>query len=469
MKSIYNSTFFITILLTHIASLSAQSQAVSRFPLNTESPSKLVPAKLINYENDNHDFQSARQPGQIDRVKVQLKVGGEILDTVNGKENREEMSIDCNLVYDEKTLSLPAADKETASSIRKYNQAAAELKLGEKKFTPQLRPERALILAEIMPQKLVLCSPNGTLTREELELIDTQGDSLLLDRFLPDRPVAIGDSWEHSEKLMAQFLGLDEVVKTDVQSTLREVTDKVARFELSGKVSGAIDGITSEIEVKGKYRFDLKRKRIDWLGMLLKEKRKSSPVTDGLELTAQIQLIIVPSTKTEGLSEADLKDLPMQANPELLRLSHLSKQGGWEINYDRTWHLYRDQQDAAVLRKVEGGELIAQCNLSSLPQAKPDKLVKLDDFQEDIKRVLGDKFKAFIEARQSLDESNRRVLRVMVSGTDSELPILWNYYHIADQEGHQAGFVFTYEEKYTDRLGKSDRELVDMMRFVESK
>ena len=70
------------------------------------------------------------------------------------------------------------------------------------------------------------------MTREELELIDVQADSLLVDRFLPDKPVAVGDTWKPSEKLMAQLLGLDEVGQTDVQCMLKEVTDQVARFEM---------------------------------------------------------------------------------------------------------------------------------------------------------------------------------------------------------------------------------------------
>ena len=208
---------------------------------------------------------------------------------------------------------------------------------------------------------------------------------------------------------MAQLLGLDEVGQTDVHSVLKEVTDRVARFEMTGKVAGAIDGVTSEIELKARYRFDLNRNRIDWLGMLIKEKRQGSPVADGVDVAAQVQFTIIPSDKNDSFSEADIKDLAVPAAPEFSRLSHSSKQGGWEIEYDRAWHVFRDQQDSAVLRRIESGELIAQCNLSSLARAKSDKLVSLEDYQEDIKKALGKEFKEFIEARQSVDESKRRV------------------------------------------------------------
>ena len=262
------------------------------------------------------------------------------------------------------------------------------------------------------------------MTDNELELIDVQGNSLLMDGFLPDKPMAVGDTWKPSEKLMAEFLGLDEVGQTDVQSTLKEVTDSVARFEMAGNVAGAAEGVSTAIEIKARYRYDLNRKRIDWLGMVVREQRNRSPVAFGIDVGAQLQMTIFPAEKSEGFDEAELKNLPTQASADLMRLSLVSKQGRWEITHDRSWHVYRDQEGISVLRRIEQGELIAQCNLSSLPQGKPDKLVSLEEFQEDVTRALGKEFKEFVEAGQSADESNRRVLRVVAR----ERPRIYPFY-----------------------------------------
>ena len=179
-------------------------------------------------------------------------------------------------------------------------------------------------------------------------------------------------------------------------------------------------------------------------------------------------MLIVPEEKSRRFDEADLKDLTLHPTPESLQLSYTSKDGGWEIAYDRNWNVNRDQkgQASAVLRRIERGDVIAQCNVSALPPGNPDKLVTLEKFQEDIKYALGESFKEFVEAGQSVDKANRRVLRVMVRGTASDLPILWNYYHIADRQGQQASCVFTFEEKYAERLGKADLELVDSLRLL---
>ncbi len=471
MKLKLSFVFVYFIYLIDISAVLAQPvaprQSLRNISRDTRDNSNKEYTAGSGVNRQRYTLLSGRQPGQIDSVKVQLKVSGEGIDFVDQKEHREKMSVDCNLDYYEKTLAVPTSGEGISRTVRAYNQAEVLIKIGDNEFKPALRPRRSLIVDEITPQGALLFSPRGPLTREELDLIEVPGNSLLMDRLLPEKPVAVGETWKHSEKLMAQLLGLDEVGQTDVQSTLKEVTDRVARFEMSGNVAGAIDGVASEIEIKARYRFDLKLKRIDWSGMVIKEKRRSSPVSDGLDVAAVLQMTIVPAGPTERFSEADLKDLPAQSSPELIRLSQSSKQGGWEIVYDRNWHIYRDQEDAAVLRRIEGGELIAQCNLSSLPQAKPDKSVSLEEFQEDIKRALAKEFQEFITAGQTIDQFGRRVLRVAVRGKASDLPILWTYYHITNQQGRQMGLVFTFEEKYAERFAKADQELVDALQFAE--
>jgi hypothetical protein len=411
-----------------------------------------------------------RQPGQIDRVKVQLKVGGEVIDVADKKERREKLSVDCDLDYEEKTLQSPADVQNLAASLRYYNRAEANAQIGDHAFKPTLPPDRSLIGVQVSTQRPVLFSPNACLTRKELELIDIQVNSLLLDRLLPEGPVAAGETWQPSEELMGQLLGLDEVGQSDVQCEVTEITNQVARFEMKGSVSGAVEGITASIGLRARYRYDLARKRVDWLGMAIKERRQVSPVNDGFEVAAQLQLLVVPDQESKRFDESESKNLVLHPTPQSLQLSFTSKEGDWRIAYDRNWYVIRDQkgQAAAVLKWLERGDLIAQCNISALARENPDKLVSLEKFQEDIKYALGQNFKEFVEASQSVDKANRRVLRVSVRGEASDLPILWNYYHVADLQGHQASFVFTFEEKYAPRLGKADLELMDSLRFIEN-
>jgi hypothetical protein len=476
--------------------------AISAVQAQTGSPTQSLQTAKRNYnpqpaktdgpgKTAKYEFRNGRQAGRIDRVNVEWKVGGEVIDVVDKKEERENLNVQCNLDYEEKTLQVstnadrgPKGDspifvdtkigtvpENLSRSVRYYHRAEAAEQIGKYSFNLGLRPDRSLIAVEISSQKPLLFCPNGTLTGDELDLIDVQGNSLLLDRFLPDKSVAVGETWRPSEELLAQLLGLDEVGQTDVICELKEITPEVARFEMIGNLSGAAEGVSAEIGIKARYRYDLKRNRIDWLGMVVKERRKSSPTSDGLDVTAQLRVQIAPAEKTDHLNDEDLKDIILHPTPELTRLSHVSKEGGWEIAYDRNWYINRDKktQAAAVLRRIDRGEMIGQCNVSSLTQVKPDKLVSLEEFQNDIKRALADEFQEFVEAGQTFDKANRRVLRVVVRGKASGLPILWSYYHLADLQGRQASFAFIKEEKNSERFGKADQELVDSLRFIEAK
>ena len=85
---------------------------------------------------------------------------------------------------------------------------------------------------------------------------------------------------------------------------VKEVTKDVARFEMSGKVTGNFKGVASEIELKARYRYDRRLKRIDWLGMHVSEHRNSSPQTDGADVQAQAQVQVFPVKSSAALSDA---------------------------------------------------------------------------------------------------------------------------------------------------------------------
>jgi hypothetical protein len=415
-------------------------------------------------------LQAAREPGQIDRVELHLEVGGETQYTEESKAKREKMSVTCDLEYVEKTLETPEKAAGTWRSIRDYVKVAVDVKVGDGRFKPALKPEHRTIAVEAGEQTADLFSPAGNLTREELDSIDVQANSLLLDRLLPEKAVAIGDEWAQSPGLLAAMLGLDEVAKTTVKSTLKEVTESVARFEIAGRVEGAIYGVSTVIDVKGRYRFDRKSERIDWLGMLIKELRPGSFVADGVDVVSRLAIKITPIKEADGLADAKLTELALKPAPEMLYLAYEAPQAGWQCRYDRRWYLHhqRPKVDVAVLRLVDRGMLAGQCNLGSLPKREPDKLVTLEEFQEDVRKALGKSFGEFVEAGQSANAANCRVYRVVAQGTSSDIPVRWIYYLVSDAQGRQVALTFTIEQKLAERFGDADKPLVQSLQFTGS-
>jgi hypothetical protein len=116
---------------------------------------------------------------------------------------------------------------------------------------------------------------------------------------------------------------------------------------------------------------------------------------------------------------------------------------------------------------VDRGELIAQANISALPQLEKGETFSIVDFQQDVKRALADHLGEFVTASESLTDSGLRVMRVVTTGKTAELSIDWIYYHVADDQGRRISCVFTHESELAERFGAVDQSLLSSLRFVE--
>jgi len=372
------------------------------------------------------------------------------------------------LVYAEKTLKWATSSEGVGRAIRHYEKAGASIAVGEGKFQPTLRPDRRLIAVEVRSPKVFLFSPQGLLTRDELDLVDLLGNSLLVEQLLPAQAVAVGDTWKHSDKLLAELCGLDAISSSDAQSVLRSVNDAAAQIEMAGYVAGSVNGLSTKMQLKAKYRFDVKAKRITWFALLVKENRQPGAIGPGLDVVARLQMKIVPGATSAELSETALKRLSLEPTASLERLSYASPEGGWQAAYDRRWVLISEKQELTVLRMADGGDYVAQCNISAMSPGDGTPLA-LSDFQDEIRTALGKSFRQFVKASQSVTEAEYRMDRVAAQGEVSGVPIQWIYYRIADQRGRHLVVLFTVEANMGERLQENDRELVRAIRFVDPK
>ncbi len=427
----------------------------------------LLPTGYALAAKPTYDLRPAAKPGEIVRVEAQLDVGGEVKLPEDGKTRSLKMSVAGNVVYDEKGLAMPATGRTGgARCVRHYHEAQAAIKIDEGGVEPKLRAERRLIVADEADGRTTLFSPDGPLTREELELVDLPANSLLLDRLLPDQPVRVGDHWPHADTLVAEFLGLDAVSQNDTRSQLKEVTGNRARLELAGRVLGAVGGVATEIEVKAKYRFDFQERRVTGLGLLVKEKRAIGHVNTGLDVVAKLQMSLAPADGGAELSEQRLAALSLEPRVELVALECAAPNKKFHICHGRDWHLMTDAGDMLALRYLQRGELVAQCNVSSLADVEPGKEPSLETFQHDLERSLGASFERYVEASESTTSTGHHIYRVIVEGRVSDLPIQWHYFLVADRSGRLAVFAFTVESELVGLLGDADEALVATIEFA---
>ena len=434
-----------------------------------------------------YTLESVRTRGQIDKVSVSMDVKGKLRFTEDTVEDQEVETVPMELsgkaVYFERAIALSNEPKGHSRAARAYESMDTTIKVAGTKQEPKLRPERQLIGVQLDGQRRTLFSPEGELTRQELELIETPVDSLLLDRLLPSKPVALGATWEVPEETTAIFTGLDRIKDGRLLCKLTEIDAKRALVEIRGQVEGANKGVGSTFRVKAKYRFDRHSNRIDWLGLVFEEKSDIGHVEAGGTAIAKLQAQIVPQGEDadaelpesvrEKLSDEAVSKMTLHANGPLTQLTFIPKQGNWHLTHDRRWYECGNDLTVGVLRFVDRGDLIAQCNVATIETVDPKKLPTLEQYQANIQKALGENFGQFLSAAQRANDQDYRVYKVVVQGlagkgTSAELPIQWHYYLIADRHGRQVALTFTVEPDLLERLGEEPQHIVDTVRFGEN-
>jgi hypothetical protein len=439
---------------------------------------------------DSIALRVAKSSGTLMRISANLEVGGALQTAMNRAGKQPEpvpMSVVAQFSYDELRLD-EGADEVHRFSLRGYDQNQAVIKIASKVNKPQLRETRKLISATSTMGDVILASPNGALTRDELELIDIPANTLVLDQVLPTDAVAIGHRWKPTEDVMARFLCLDAVGHTEVECVLVEAKDGVAQVTIDGTLGGAIDGISTEIELKGKLLVDISHADTPTLKSLLlaiKEKRGASYVDPGVDVVAKLRLGLEPIAESKLLPEdaiaaARAGRSSSEANESVgPALEYISTTKGVRFHYDRRWHITREEQDVVVMRLVDRGDLIAQCNIAPTNLAGSDTGDKsadgsatplaLADFQTQVQTALGKLFGQFEKAKQRGTDSGLRILEAVALGSAQDLPIQWRYYMVHDRQGRAATVVFTMEAPKAEQFADQDAPIVDSVEFMEPK
>lgn len=415
---------------------------------------------------DSCDLTAKLQPGQVQQVQAVLEVRGDLLVKAED-DGRQKLPIMVNgkVSYDERLLAASGSQLDRRS-IRHYHEASAEVKVGQALATPRLNPERRLIVAQIDDQGAVLASPQGPLTRDDLDLVDIQGNSLAAAAVLPNRVVQVGERWKLNNELSAVLLGLDAITQNNVQGLFEKREGQIALLTIEGAVEGAVEGVASKIEIRARANFDLEHRTVTWLAANIHERREIGQAEPGLDVIARLRLKLSPVARSDELSDQALESLTLTADAGARLLEFRPLKSSLQVIHDRRWRTMVDRHDVCVLRCVDGGDLLAQCNISELADAEPGKRLTLETFQAQVVQSLTSNAGQVTEASQNTLDDGRRVLRVQAAGVMSEVPIVWVFYHISNEQGRQASLSFTMEAKVLERFAEADRTLVDSFQFL---
>ena len=253
------------------------------------------------FASEAYDLKASLKTDFVQQVQAVVEVRGDLLvQAGEGEQQKLPIVVSGKVTYDERMLAIDTA-KGSRRSVRNYREASAEVKVGQGLATPQINAERRLVVAEIDASGSTLFCPLGPLSREDLELIDIQGNSLAVSGLLPDQPVRAGETWQLNREFLAILLGLDVITSSDVQGTLDKMDGTTAILTIQGSLEGAAQGVAAKIELKAKANFDTAQRAVTWLAANFHERREIGHAEPGFDVTARLRVAITPQTAADAL------------------------------------------------------------------------------------------------------------------------------------------------------------------------
>lgn len=351
-------------------------------------------------------------------------------------------------------------------AARLVRQAVVAIETSARPMLTQLRGDRALLIAERQDSSVRSFSPYGPLSRPELDLVQAAADPLVWDALLPTKAVAVGDAWDIPAAVAQSLSDYDALASNTLRAQVEILDDDVVRVRLAGSIQGAARGGEGTVTVDGFFTFDRKAGWIDRMSLSRSETRKPGPIEPGFKFTGTLTVSRAPASIPPELADTAIGGLPSQATPGQLLLQFDAPDGAYRLLHDRDWHLFWDDAKVAVLKRLEHGDLVAQCNLSIGPRAGKGRHQDPGQFREDIRKALGTRFEAVLGVGEidGAEEGGYRY-RVAVQGKEGTQGIVWYYYLIASPDGDQLLATFTLNAADTKRFGNQDLALISSLEW----
>ena len=278
----------------------------------------LAPSLLVAGE-PTYLLKSDLRPGTAAHVKVELQAGGDKLIATEEEESNDFHSKLRRTSTTKSKLSPGLRNPRPSRGRFVITTPPRQSSRSMTKPTNVPCPNRAnLLLAEVRDGLTNFAGSPATLTREQWDLVNVEANTLAIDRLLPGREVAEGESWDHDAATMGALLCMDHVGVCEVSSVATSETERQVQIRLAGTVDGTVDGTPTEMELRTAYLFHLDEKRITRFNLAIKEVRKPSDLLAGVDVVAKAFVTIDPERKPLDVP-AKVRKLAGQTNTPLPR------------------------------------------------------------------------------------------------------------------------------------------------------
>jgi hypothetical protein len=427
----------------------------------------LVAAALITGPLAAQEVNLTEAPldGRCVRNEIAMKFAGKITVKQDGKDVTYPHRVEAQHVYVERFMEMgPAIGMKAA---RQYATAQSTIIFNNNDSTRRtLRAERRFLVTQRVKDRLMTYSPDGPLTREEMELTE-HFDTLGVSGLLPGKAVEVGKTWTVSNAVVAALCEFDGLTTHNLVGTLASVKDDIAQIKIAGNASGINLGASVAMIVNAQCTFDVKQKRIVSLEWKESDERKQGPITPALTAEVVIKLTRSPVETPNDLNDFALVKVPTTKIPpaEVTSIRHDDAKKRFSLRYARDWHVVSPEDSAQlVLRHLERGDFIAQATITAWKKTDPKNVMSVADFAALMSKTTGWVEDKETERREFKAEERAKghhaAYRVVASGELDGVRTVQYFYLVVSPQGEQRIVTFSVVPQHVGRLGARDVELI---------
>jgi len=413
-------------------------------------------------------LREVAQPGESTRSSVTLKAEGSFRPaTLPGSPEAKPLAlkVETRVEFVER---VDAVDSQGAPrrTFRQVEVATATINGEVRPSSSVLRADLATLVADRREKSVGIVSVGGPLTRSELELIQGPGDPMALAFLLPSKPVSIGDHWTVGDLAARNLSGYDALAGNALEATLESLDESSAKIRLLGTIRGAALGGEGSMACDGVFTFDRSARRVSRLTLRRAETRRPGPIEAGLDVKSVISVVRDASPTVAPLDDPKFlaKAVEVSRVPDLLLFN--APDGKYSILHDHDWHLYWDDDRQVILKRLDRGEMVAQCNIAVGPNAGKGRHQDLEQFRNDLRKALGQRFLRFVSDGEVEGAALGHFrYKVTIQGRQDDSEVLWHYYLIASPEGNQIIATFTLGLAQQAQFADQDLRLIGSLEW----
>jgi len=410
----------------------------------------------------------ATTAGDCFQVDLTLSVTGKLKVDRGGKLEALAISAAAKHRFVERTET-PDARGGVGKVLRKYAEAKSESRTAGETAKRDLALDRTLIVAQRTTAGTLHFSPDGPLTREELELTAEHFDTLCLPGLLPNKDVKVGEAWPVGPEATQQACLLDGLIKSDLNGKVVTVTADGIAFTITGPVEGVENGAQVKIAVNATGKFSLVSKRLVELTWQQTDDRAQGPAGPAAEMTATIVLTrsALPE-EPKTLDAAVRAKLPADdaATAAFTKLKYVDADGRFRFDYVRDWHIVGRTADHLVLRLLDEGNFTAQATLTVLKKLSPGRRTTPAEFKTMLAGIPNWAPEAILEDTAiPFADAAKQLHRLTIRGKQDGAGVIQTFLLLSGPQGEQLAVTILTPPDKAAKIAGRDMDLIKAIEF----